>query len=215
MLKTQQVSFVEQCLNHPLYKDKILYQTYKMSETILLAGSPICYFGIVIDGVLKAECYTINGNNLYSTYFENGDTFPEFLYFTENQVYTYSLVAARKSTIAWISIDIFEDMLKDSRLTYALLKSISQRGLKNQLLLNCLNYQLIQERVAYWIVGMHNIAQNDIIALPRSQTMWANTLHVSRSSLNQELKLMEKQGYFKIEGHKLIILNEDKLNELL
>ena len=40
-------------------------------------------------------------------------------------------------------------------------------------------------------------------------------LHVSRSSLNQELKLMQKDGYFKVRGREMYELDEEKLNALL
>ena len=62
---------------------------------------------------------------------------------------------------------------------------------------------------------MNNLGQNERIPLPKSQTIWANTLHVSRSSLNQEIKRMEKEGYFRIEGHTLILLDKEGLEQLL
>ena len=45
--------------------------------------------------------------------------------------------------------------------------------------------------------------------------MLANMLHVSRSSLNQELKLMEKEGYFRIRGHEMQDWDKKKLEELV
>ena len=59
------------------------------------------------------------------------------------------------------------------------------------------------------------LGQDEHIPLPRSQTVWANTLHVSRSSLNQELKHMENAGYFRIKGHVLILLDQQALEQLL
>ena len=79
----------------------------------------------------------------------------------------------------------------------------------------CLNYQTIRERIAYWIVGMRDIAPAETIRMPGSQLMLANMLHVSRSSLNQELKLMQKDGYFKVRGREMYELDEEKLNALL
>ncbi|MCB6288912.1 helix-turn-helix domain-containing protein, partial [[Clostridium] scindens] len=78
-----------------------------------------------------------------------------------------------------------------------------------------LMYQTIQQRVAYWLLSMNHLSEHERIPLPRSQTIWANTLHVSRSSLNQELKRMEKEGIFRIEGHALILLDQKKLEDIL
>ena len=62
---------------------------------------------------------------------------------------------------------------------------------------------------------MNNLSQNEYIRLPKSQTIWANTLHVSRSSLNQELRRMEEAGYFRIEGHVLHLLDCQSLEQFL
>ena len=116
----------------------------------------------------------------------------------------------------WAPVYVMEEMLsKDQQLMYALLLYISQRGLKNQRYLHCLNYQTIRERVAYWIVGMNNLAPNEAVHMPCSQAVLANMLHVSRASLNQELKLMEKEGFFKIVKKEMREVDMGRLNELL
>ena len=62
---------------------------------------------------------------------------------------------------------------------------------------------------------MNDINQSDIISLPGSQTIWANTLHVSRSSLNQELRHMKEKGYFDIKDNNLILLDLEALEMIL
>ena len=191
-------TFAYQCLHHKTYAKYLRFETYKTAHVIHPIGSTIDEFGIVVDGCLKAE------------------KFPEFLYFTGKKLYTYSLVAVKKTEVAWISTSVFERMLEeDHDMMYAFMLYISKRGMKNQALLNCLYYQTIAQRVAFWLVSMNNLGQNERIPLPKSQTIWANTLHVSRSSLNQEIKRMEKEGYFRIEGHTLILLDKEGLEQLL
>ena len=96
-----------------------------------------------------------------------------------------------------------------------LLLYVSQRGLKNQLYLNCMNYLTIRERIAYWLVGIQKIQSEGAIAMPRSQRIFANLLHVSRSSLNQELRAMEREGYFQMEKEKLHQVDVARLEALL
>ena len=98
---------------------------------------------------------------------------------------------------------------------YALLLYISQRGLKNQLYLHCLGYQTIRQRVAYWIVGMNNITPDETLHMPCSQAVLANMLHVSRASLNQELKQMEKEGLFAICKKEMHEVDLEGLRRLL
>lgn len=210
------IPFADLCKRNEQYQSYFLRKTYEAAQCIHPQGTKISHFGIVENGILKAVDHTVNGVELCRAYFESKDIFPEFLYFSGEKNYKYSLVAEKKSTVVWVPVCVMEEMLKqDQALMYALVLYISQRGLKNQLYLNCLNYQTIRERIAYWIVGMHNLVPTEVLQMPCSQLMLANMLHVSRSSLNQELKLMEKDGYFKIKKHEMQNLNEKMLNELL
>ena len=150
-------------------------------------------------------------------YFEARDIFPEFLYFSGEKEYSYTLAAEKRSTVLWVPVQVMEEMLeKDRQLLYALLLYVSPRGvLKASSISTASITETIRERIAYWIVGMHNIAPAETIRMPGSQLMLANMLHVSRSSLNQELKLMQKDGYFKVRGREMYELDEEKLNALL
>lgn len=209
-------SFASQCLHHETFAKYLRFSTYKTASLIHPIHDPIKEFGIVVDGCLKAEKYTFNGNELCRAYFENDDVFPEFLYFTGKKVYTYALVAVKKTEVAWIATSVFERMLReDPEMMYSFLLYTAERGMKNQTLLNCLHYQTIQQRISFWLLSMNNLSQNEYIRLPKSQTIWANTLHVSRSSLNQELRRMEEAGYFRIEGHVLHLLDRQSLEQFL
>lgn len=210
------VPFADLCRRKEEYQSYYFHKTYDAAQCIHPQGTRITHFGIVEHGILKAIDNTSDGTELCHAYFEDKDIFPEFLYFSGWKNYSYSLVAEKQSSILWIPVHVMEEMLKkDPHLLYELLIYISQRGLKNQLYLNCLNYQTIRERIAYWIVGMQRIAPEEAIRMPCSQLMLANMLHVSRSSLNQELKLMERVGYFKIRDHEMQILDESGLKWLL
>lgn len=210
------IPFADLCKRNEQYRSYFLRKTYEPAQCIHTAGTKISHFGIVENGILKAVDITAGGTELCHAYFEAKDIFPEFLYFSGERNYTYSLMAEKKSTVVWVPVYVLEEMLaRDRPLMYALLLYISQRGLKNQLFLNCLNYQTIRERIAFWITGMHNIAPQESIHMPCSQLMLANMLHVSRSSLNQELKLMEKEGYFRIRNRELQVLDDAKLSAIL
>lgn len=204
------------CMQHPVYGKKLRYETYKRTQILCAQEDPIDRFGFVIDGVLRAEKYTTQGSAICCAYFENHDVFPELLYFTGKRVYTYTLVAVKKTTVAWMRISDMEEMLKsDAELSYAFMLYLSKRGMKNQMLLSCLEYQTIRERIAYWLININPMSQHNKIPVPRSQSMWANTLHVSRSSLNQELKHMERDGLIERKGEYFIILNQQRLEMLL
>lgn len=210
------VPFADYCLEKDRYRSYFIHKSYPAAACIQQQGTPIEHFGIVTKGILKAVNDTVNGMELCHTYFQVKDIFPEFLYFSGRQHYTYDLYAVKKSEIVWIPVNVMEEMLAtDPQLMYALILYISHRGLKNQLFLNCLNYHTIRERIAFWIVGMHNITMGDTVILPSSQSILANLIHVSRSSLNKELKLMEQDGFFTIVKRAIHDIDLERLNELL
>lgn len=210
------IPFADLCRRDSKYQSYFTKKTYQRSECIHLRGTKITHFGIVLNGILKAVDNTLDGMELCHAYFEAKDVFPELLYFSGERHYTYSLYAEKNSTVLWIPVSVMEEMLsKDQQLVYALLLYVSQRGLKNQMYLNCLNYQTIRERIAYWIVGMNNLAPGETVAMPCSQTVLANMLHVSRASLNQELKMMEKEGFFRIKNREMHSVKLEILKQLL
>ena len=210
------IPFADLCRRDARYQSYFTKKGYQGSQCIHPQGTKINHFGIVVSGILKAVDNTLDGTEMCHAYFEPKDIFPEFLYFSGERYYTYSLYAEKKSTVIWVPVYVMEEMLsKDQQLMYALLLYISQRGVKNQLYLHCLNYQTIRERVAYWIVDMNNLAPNEAVHMPCSQAVLANMLHVSRASLNQELKLMEKEGFFKIVKKEMREVDMGRLNELL
>ena len=212
-------SFAELCVSgsrYDRYRTHFISRGYTAGQCIHTQDETITHFGIVTAGILKAVNLSSSGEELCGAYFEKGDSFPEFLYLTGNRRYTYLLCAEKKSTVLWIPIYILDEMLTgDPQLMGALLRYVSQRGLKNQLYLNCMNYQTIRERIAYWIVGIQKIEAHDGVDMPRSQMIFSNMLHVSRASLNQELKQMEREGYFRIEKKTMHSIDVERLNQLL
>lgn len=208
--------FAALCRGHEKYRSRLIYETYKSGQVIHTPGDVIDRIGIVVTGILKAEGSARSGAERCGTYFDEEDTFPEFLYFAGDKRYTYSLVAARRTTVAWMPVPAFEEMLaEDPKMTRALMLHISLRGLRNQMLLGCLGYQTIRQRVACWLVTMGELSGNAEVRLPGSQTIWANTLRVSRPSLNQELGRMEREGYFQRGPGVLRLLDREGLEELL
>lgn len=212
-------SFARLCISDSRYENirtRFTQKTYRAGECIQSEGDTITHFGIVVSGILKAVSYSRDGEELCNAYFEEEDIFPEFLYLSGSRHYTYLLYVEKRAEVLWIPIFLLEEMLSaDAGLVSALLCYVSQRGLKNQLYLNCLNYQTVRERIAYWIVGIRKIESRQEVHMPRSQRIFANMLHVSRSSLNQELKQMEREGFFRLDKEKMLQVEGERLKELL
>lgn len=208
-------TFASACLRHPIFGDSFHVHTYQAGEFVRTISSPIKEFGIVEDGRLEAIGYSIKGRERCGAYFEQGDVFPEFLYFTGIKEYGYNLVAVKSATVAWINSKTFEVMIQEDRhLSYLFMLYLSKHGAKSQMLLSCTCFQTIRERVAFWILWTERLSSDKRIPVS-SQAIWANELRVSRASLNQEIKHMEDQGYFSMKDHLLEILDREGLERLI
>lgn len=208
--------FAALCRSSEIYRSRLIYNTYKTAQVIHTPGDVIDRIGIVANGILKAVESNRSGEEHCAAYFDTGDIFPEFLYFAGDKKYTYTLIAARRTLVAWIPAPVFEKMLwEDAMMAHALMLHISRRGLKNQILLDCIGYKTIRQRIACWLVSMGKLEGETDIVIPGSQIIWANTLRVTRSSLNQELKKMEEEGYFVRGPGILRLVDRDMLEELL
>ena len=64
-------------------------------------------------------------------------------------------------------------------------------------------------------MSVRSVSYTHLVRLPPSQTIFANLLHVSRPSLNQELKQMEREGYFRLESKKMCDVDTLRLSRLL
>lgn len=208
-------TFAHACLHHPILCDSFHVRTYGAAELVRAMGTPIKEFGIVVDGCLKLVEYTIKGQELCDGYFFQDDVFPEFMWYTGNKEYCYNLVTVKSATVAWINATTFALVVQeDHRLSNLRMEHLSQQALKSLTLLRCICHRTIRERVAFWILWTEKFSTDKRIVVP-SQAIWANEMRVSRASLNQEIKRMEDQGCFIIEGHLLKILDRGSLEQLL
>ena len=153
-------SFASSCLAHPVYGDLLRRQTYKTAETVHAQGAPIREFGIVTEGCLKTDGARelLNPVPLWlgDRRREVGTDFT-VLYFTGEKVYTYNLLAVRKTTVMWLDTSFFELMLRtDSQMLYRFMLYLSKRGLKNQMLLCCLRYHTGAHRLLGAVDGRHS-----------------------------------------------------------
>lgn len=214
-----QPSFARLCASDPRYnryRPYFLLRSYPAGQCVHAQGAPITHLGVVMSGILRAASCFSSGQEASHTYFEPEDSFPELLYLTGKRCYTYSLYVEKRAAVLWIPLGVLEQMLTgDPVLMSALLLYVCQRGLKNQLYLNCLGYQTIRQRVAYWAVGVQKLGPGQAAHMLCSQKVFADLLHVSRSSLNQELKQMEREGYFRLQKGRICQVEAARLEELL
>lgn len=84
--KSCPLPFADLCMGSCIYRPYMNRKTYQRSEIIYPQGSKINYFGIVLDGILKAVSHTVNGDELCNAYFEKNDIFRSCSTFPERDI---------------------------------------------------------------------------------------------------------------------------------
>lgn len=171
------------------------------------------YVLLIKKGCLKTTEYMINGKEIVSSYYSEGDAFPFYLHYGSYTNFPYDVYAVKKSEVYFVPFDELEPIIdKDPILMKNVLVFVSEYLCFNKFVLRATQYYKINQRIAYWLLHIDEI---DSLKLPRTQEMLADLLRVNRSCLNTELKYMESEGIIKVNGVNIKVLRPDLLEELI
>ncbi|QAT21031.1 Crp/Fnr family transcriptional regulator [Pediococcus acidilactici] len=216
----EQRDFVKSILQHPLIRNHCRIEEYKRNIIVKTPGILITEIGIVLKGYLKAIIYSRCGKEMCETIFGPNSIVLEYLHFSGDKRSTYNLGSINQCQICWIPIENFSKVvLEDPEFSKMYIRQLAKRGLENQRLITCLGYKTVRERIAYWIISSGNSAMESTEAteleFPVSQEVFSEILHVTRSSLNQELQKMSADGLFAVKRNVLKNIDYAKLvNEI-
>lgn len=212
--------FINSILHHPLIAGKYHIESYRRNTIVRTPGTLITHVGIVMEGYLKAISYSKYGREICESIFGPDSIILEYLYLSGDMYYTYNLASINCCKICWVPINDFSKVvLGDEKFSRLYIQQLANRGLETQRLIACLGYKTVRERVCYWILseGMLSSEKGPNIKakFPVSQEAFSEILHVTRSSLSQELHKMSNEGYFQINHNVLTHIDKNKLvNEI-
>lgn len=191
--------------------------TYGANELIIKEGEEIKDICVILEGVLKSTEYTSDGKELNSSYFylgKNldssypfaGDAFPFYLVYGGIKRYFFNTYSLKKSKVIWLPVDELLPIIeKDPIFIKNILQFVAEYACYSKIILRGVQYRKIEERLAYWMLNLNDYSGK--IKIPYSQEVLADMLHVSRSSLNQELKRLESEMLIRVNGKDIEILN--------
>lgn len=194
--------------------------SYLANELIIEEGEPIDAICVILSGVLKSTECTVDGKELNSSYFfegqgiPGGDAFPFYLVYGGEKNYFFSTYCLKKATVVWLPVkELFPIIEKDRVFLHNVLVFVSEYSRYSRALLRCVQYRKVMARLAFWLTHVNNPGHP--IRIPNSQEVLADMLHVNRSSLNQTLREMDDLGLILLEGRTILVLDEEGLREIL
>jgi CRP-like cAMP-binding protein len=187
-------------------------QIYKKDNMILIEEEIGSTMFIILDGRVKISRISDDGREVILSILSEGDFFGE-MSILDGQNRSANVVTLEDSTIMVIRREDFLQMLHDyPQIAINLLKELAQRLRKSDSQIKSLSLQNATGKVASTLLriaddsGKIHKGQVEIPRLPPQQDL-ANMAGTSRETISRVLKALNKEGYLKKEGSRLIILD--------
>lgn len=171
------------------------------------------YILLIRKGCLKTTEYMINGKEIVSSYYSEGDAFPFYLHYGKYSNFPYDVYAIKKSEVYFMPFEELKPIIDNNLiLMNNILTFVSEYLCFNKFVLRATQYYRINQRLAYWLLHMDKV---NPLKIPKTQEMLAALLRVNRSCLNAELKDMESEGLIEVNGINIKVLRPDLLEDLI
>ena len=187
-------------------------QFYKKDNMILIEEEVGSTMFIILDGRVKISRISEEGREVILSILSEGDFFGE-MSILDGQTRSANVVTLQDSEILVIHRQDFLRMLHDyPQIAINLLKELAHRLRRSDSQIKSLSLQNATGKVASTLLriaddsGKIYMGQVEIPRLPPQQDL-ANMAGTSRETISRVLKALEKKGYLKKKGSRLIILD--------
>ena len=175
---------------------------------------------VLIYGLVEVSKLTFSGKKILITTIENpGDMFAEVYMFMGKSKYDMSAQTGEESLILSISSEFFENIsyntnaLAAEKIRKNLLSIFAMKAYNLSGKVRLLGCGSIREKISLYLI--ENQTPSGEIAKNPSREELADYLNVTRPSLSRELGNMEKEGIIRLDGRKIVIVSQEKLEEYL
>ena len=130
--------------------------TFQRSQVIYHQGAKLDKVGFILEGVMKVANYTNAGNELNPHYFYEGEIFPEYLLFTGEDEYVFSLVREKRSKVILVDYQCFKDfVMYNMECCQLLIAYMAKRGLLAEKWRLCNSFGNLRGRIAYMLLEIY------------------------------------------------------------
>lgn len=194
-------------------------KTYRKDEIVFGDGDIPSKLYILIEGKIGISRITCSGNRILVTNIsQQGDMFGEVYLFMEKKEYDLQAEVLAKSTLLELSATIFaqssgEEFAYRNILFHNLLSIFAGKAFILSNKIRLLGSGSIREKIACYIIDCQD--KNGLVHNHLTREDMADYLNVTRPSLSREFGNMTREGILKIDGKKIIILDQELLETYL
>lgn len=194
-------------------------ETYEKNQVIFHEGEKPEKLYLLVEGKVTICKDTISGKRIMITQITNeGDMFGEVYLFMKKKGYDMYAFVTEKSIILEISYQIFSISGNGiSKTNYKMMQNLlelfAQKAYIMSNKIKVLGSGSIRQKIVRYLLEIKKQNENSSIVLSREEM--ADWLNVARPSLSRELGKMQEEGFIKIQGRNILILDEEGLEEYL
>lgn len=189
---------------------------YKKNEIVVDAHEKCTQLFILIEGTAEIQKTLISGKYYNILYLKPGDVFGAGQLFSDSDTFQMDLITSSVCSFLEIGAESVRNvLLTNQQVMYNLMTIMGNMILDLNKRVELFSITAIRRKIAFSLLRAVETYDTSRFTLPISKTQWAEHLNVSRTSLSRELKKLEEEGVFIIEGERINILNSEMLNNLL
>jgi len=185
--------------------------TFKKGETVVRQGDPISFVMLLVQGSVRTEMITQEGNILNINTLEAVIPLaPAFIYGSKNS-YPVDIIAVEPCTFLKISKAVWlEEMAHNKKLMTNFLTMNADLTFSLTNKLQMISLKSLKMKLSAFLLEKTTIDKETYV-LKQSRTRLAEYFGVQRQSLARTLKEMEEEGTIELKGKRVKILNRGRL----
>ncbi len=197
-------------------------------EIIVHEGDDCDGIGVVLQGKLAHQKYTSSGDFATISLMEEGEMYGEDLLFGAMHQFPMTIEAVTNSKILYIPKSILVPLLQNNYfLNQKFIRILSDKVCAQNERISLLSQKTLRQKIAFYILDQYKkqkLAEGPIqgrkiqpgtdplnIELPVSKEVISRLLAMPRPSFSRELINMERDGFIKVDGRSITIIDIKEL----
>ncbi len=187
------------------------------TEVLFTEGAPAEVVLALLAGRVKLVRYSPGGRELLLHLVEPGQTFAEAAVFGDG-TYPATAVAVEPSVVwCWSRESILALLREEPELALGMMQSVSLWARHLATKLELLTQRRVEERLAVFLLaraGDRVLEAGEAVEIPEARNLVAAQCGTAPEVLSRTLRRMEEAGTIRADGHRIVILEPDRLHRL-
>jgi len=187
---------------------------FKKGETVVRQGDIINAMYLLVDGVVRTQMITDDGNTLEIDLLEAVIPLAPAFIFASNNKYPVDVIAMESCWFLKISKStLLKEMVHNEKLLINFLTLNSNMTVFLSQKLQMISIKSLRHKLSIFLLEKTTPEKNYFI-LKRSRTQLAEYFGVQRPSLARSIKELEDEGILKTNGRVVTVLDRNKLGKI-